>query len=194
MLANHQSWVPVTDPKTGLIDYKTDFAKDVRLAPLKRAVWDEDGTLRLMWWPGNERAKHKRVRVELFNTRFEPDQTLILEGVMALPESTNAVATGSYLQGSAETGTAFLVQENGAVNYGAIRSDGTQFRQEGHVDRELVLKSPVRFRLIRKDRMTEFYLNDVLMQCYCLPEQGTGHIGFLGSPKNFSQLAAWYCR
>jgi len=202
VLVNHQSWLPA---ETGFVDINTDFATDVRLAPLKRAVWDEEGTLRLMWWQGNQRAKNKRVRVELseaasatnptlLNTRSEQGQTLILEGVLTLPEPTNAVATGLYLQGSEETGTAFLVQENGAVDYGAIRSDGTQFQQKGHVDRELVLKSSVRFRLIRKGRMTEFYLNDVLMQCYCLPEQGAGHIGFLGSPKNFSELAAWYCQ
>jgi len=198
VLVNHQSWLPVTDSKT-------DFAKDVHLAPLKRAVWDDEGTLRLMWWQGNERAKKTPVRVALLeaaaetkptllNVHFDQGQTLILEGVFTLQESANAVATGLYLQGSGETGTAFLVQENGAVAYGNIRSDGTQFEQKGRADRELALNSSARFRLIRKGRMTEFYLNDALMQCYCLPEHGTGRLGVLGAPNNFSQLAAWYCQ
>jgi len=40
-------------------------------------------------------------------------------------------------------------------------------------------------------RLTEFYLNDVLMQCYCLPEQGSGQLGFFGVKASFEALDAW---
>jgi hypothetical protein len=197
VLVNHQSWIPVTDSET-------DFAQDVHLAPLKKAEWDEQGTLRMTWWPGNDRAKDERLRVDLpqaagpsvpalLDPPFDRDRTLILEGVLTLPSAADGSVTGVYLDGSAEAATAFLVRPGGAADYGSIRSDGTEFQPEGHVDRELDLSGTVRFRLVRKGRMTELYLDDVLMQCYCLPESGTGRIGLLGGPERFGDLAGWYC-
>ena len=62
------------------------------------------------------------------------------------------------------------------------------------VDRDLPLNDSARFRLVRKGRITEFYLNDYLMQCYSLPEQGTGRLGLIGPTNDFRELRAWYCR
>jgi hypothetical protein len=128
------------------------------------------------------------------NTDFAPDRTVILEGVLSLSEDGGSTPTGLYLEGSAEKSAALLVRGNGAVDYGTVGRDEAQFERDGHVDRDLRLDGSARFRLLRKGRMTEFYLNDVLMQCYCLPKCGTGRIGLLGSSTNFSRLAAWYCR
>jgi hypothetical protein len=99
-----------------------------------------------------------------------------------------------YLEDTIDRGTGFLIHENGLVEYGDIRSDGTKFEKQGYVDRELSLASKAYFRLLRKGRMTEFYLNDYLMQCYCLPKQGTGRIGLFGPGQKFHDLRAWYCR
>jgi len=181
VLVNHHSWE--NDDR--------DNRGHIYMAPLKRADWDDEGTLRLKWWDGNERAKAKRVFIQsqLVETAFDPNETLILEGVMPLTSS----PTGLYLQGSGEKGTGFLVHENGLVEYGDINRDGSGFEKKGYVDRELPFEDKAHFRLIRKGRITEFYLNDYLMQCYSLPEQGTGHIGLIGPPRDFSKLKAWYC-
>jgi hypothetical protein len=161
------------------------------MAPLKKAQWDDEGTLRLMWWQGNEIAKSKRVQLkaQLSQTAFDPARTLILEGVMPLSSS----PTGLYLQGTNGRGTGFLVHENGLVEYGDVSGDSSRFEKKGYVDRELALADTARFRLIRKGRITELYLNDYLMQCYSLPELGTGRISELGPAGSFSGLNAWYC-
>jgi len=174
------------------------------MAPIKRAQWDDEGTLRLMWWEQNNLAKaeslsvlyeksHSGLPVTFLDRLFDSDETLIVEGEMPLPSSSNGSVSGLYVQGAAAAGTAFLVRENGAVDFGAMQLDGTGFDKQGGVDRELTFEGKVHFRLVRKGRLTEFYLNDYLMQCYSLPEQGTGRIGFIGSAHDFSKLKAWYC-
>ena len=47
-----------------MINHHT-IARDgqVYFPPLKRAVLDDEGTLRLVWWKGNEEMNHERVKV-----------------------------------------------------------------------------------------------------------------------------------
>jgi hypothetical protein len=195
LLVNHHSW------EIDLNLYLGVKPSETYMAPLKRAEWDEEGTLRLKWWQGNERAKGAPVDialaksrtpsiVTLLNPAFDPNRSLIVEGVVSLPAS--EAPTGLYLQGSGENGTAFLVGTNGAVEYGSMRNDGTQFQKKGRVDRELQLRDSARFRLVRKKCLTELYLNDYLMQCYSLPEIGTGRLGLLGPASAFRELSAWH--
>src|SRR5207244_2017006 len=103
--------------------------------------WDDEGTLRLMWWEQNNLAKGERLQVSsgksssdsqpsLLETSFDPHKTLILEGVMPLPGSKDAAPTGLYLQGAGDAGTAFLVRESGVVDYGSMRIDGTRFEKQ----------------------------------------------------------------
>jgi hypothetical protein len=185
VLLNHHAWEILEGAPLGVNDDTTC------MPPLKRAVWDDEGTLRLKWWTGNEKGKCRRVPVEpqLWDTAFDPKETLILEGEMLLASN----PTGLYLQGAGDKGTGFLVYRNGRVEYGDICRDGAGFEKKGYVDRDLVFADTARIRLIRRGRITEFYLDDHLMQCYCLPEQGTGRISVIGSAANLRQLAAWYC-
>ncbi len=185
VLVNHHSWA-IRKGEMLNVEEGTSC-----MTPLKRAVWDEEGTLRLKWWENNEKAKDKVVAIEsqLSETPFDPDRVLILEGVMRFSFG----LTGLHLQGMGNRGTGFLVHKNGFVEYGDIDSDGTGFEKKGHVDRDIPLQGTARFRLIRTGRITEFYLNDYLMQCYCLPEYGTGRIGIIGHRDALSNLRAWYC-
>jgi len=59
VLVNHHSW-EIDSSEIGGMDSST-----AQMAPLKSAIWDEEGTLRLMWWEGNERAKGRPLRIEL---------------------------------------------------------------------------------------------------------------------------------
>ncbi len=184
VLVNHHSWEIFQGGPLNVENGTTC------MTPLKRAVWDEEGTLRLKWWENNEEAKgrHVHVQSQLLDTAFDPQEMLILEGTMVL----SSTLTGLYLQGMSDKGTGFLVYKNGRVEYGDVNRDGTDLKKAGYVDRDLVFEDIVRFRLIRKGRITEFYLNDYLMQCYCLPEHGTGRIGLIGSSDNYCSLRAWY--
>lgn len=171
--------------------YRDTPVDRINLAPLKRADWDEEGTLRMKWWRGNEKAKTKflHLKSQLLETVFDPEKTLILEGVIRFTAS----VTGLYLEGDGGEGTGFFVHQDGLVEYGGINQGGLGFEKKGAVDRELAFKDEAQFRLIRKGRITEFYLNDYLMQCYCLPERGTGRIGVIGPTHGFDKLKAWYC-
>ena len=197
VLVNHHSWE--VDPN---VDLGVD-ANRVYMAPIKKAQWDDEGTLRLMWWEQNNLAKGEQLPVSsaksladsrpaLLETFFDPNRILILEGVMPLPDSKDAAPAGLYLQGTGDAGTAFFVRRNGAVDYGSMRIDGTRFEKQDSVYRDLPVKDSTRFRLIRKGRITEFYLDDYLMQCYCLPEKGTGRLGLIGPADVFRELTAWY--
>lgn len=183
-LVNHHSWEIDSTKPLGV-----DPAR-VYMAPLKKAEWDEEGTLRLKWWEGNEKAKAERapLNARLSETGFDPNRILILEGVMSL----GSEPTGLFFDGPAERGAGFLVQANSLVEYGDINRDAGGFVKTGEVDRSLPFDAEVRFRLIRKGRLTEFYLNDYLMQCYCLPDESSERIGLIGSAEKFSELKAWY--
>ena len=185
ILVNHHSW-EIGEGRPLDVDDNTPC-----LAPLKVASWDDEGTLRLKWWTGNESAKSRRLVLEshLIDTAFDPGETLILEGIMHL--ATNP--SGIFLQGDGEKGTALLVRSTGLVEYGNIYSDGAGFERIGFVDRELSFGDKVFFRLIRRGRITEFYIDDYLMQCYCLPDLGLGRIGLIGKLQGFHGLKAWYC-
>ena len=185
VLVNHHSWELRQGAPLNVDD------DTVCMAPLKRAVWDDEGTLRLKWWERNEEAKARQVNLEspLIETAFDLAETLIVEGVMSLTSS----PIGIYLQGTNGRGTGFLVRADGGVECGDIDDAGTGFERKGHVDRELALEHQAEFRLLRRGRLTEFYLNDYLMHCYCLPARGTGRIDLIGPAADFHDVQAWYC-
>lgn len=197
LLVNHHSWE--TDPNQLLgVDQNRIY-----MAPLKRAAWDDEGTLRLMWWNGYDKAKNKRLFVEftelapnkarlLLNTSSDSEKTLILEGKIFFHDPKNTAPIGLYFQGASDTDTAFLVHKSGVVEYGSLSAEDSHFRKDGKVDREISLQGPVHFRLIKKGRLTELYINDFLMHCYCLPENNLEHIGLIGPLNSFDEIAAWY--
>jgi hypothetical protein len=49
------------------------------------------------------------------------------------------------------------------------------------------------FRLLLKGSLLEFYINDLLEQCYAMPDNATGKIGFIhnGNPESVSRVKAW---
>ena len=53
---------------------------------------------------------------------------------------------------------------------------------------------PARFRLLVKYALIEFYLDDILIECYSLPGRATGRIGLIrsSSGESIGDLKAWY--
>ncbi len=187
-------------PEEVLVNHHS-IAETVYFAPLKSTVLDGEGTLRLGWWKGNEKLKHEPVAVQppakgeqagppipMLQTTFDVDKGIILEGTLALPSSRDSKRKGLYVECGSGGGAAVLLASDGAAELGTIQSDGTGFKVIKAVDREMQFGEPARFRLLLKYSMIEFYLDDILIECFSLPGPATGRIGAIGE---VSDLRAW---
>jgi len=206
LLAGHTyfaRFLPTTD---GLLVNHHSIARNgqVCLGLLKTTVFDHEGTLRLGWWKRYEALKHEPVDVALpsghtdanaivlVERNLDTRRGLILEGTIALPASADAGPVGVYIEDEPGTGTAILVGAGGVTELGPMRADGGEWKVEQRVDREWEFGPSVRFRVIVKGALVEFYLDDLLIQCYSLPHDATGRIGFVRS-NGVSHLKAWMC-
>jgi len=190
----------------------------VVFAPLKAAVVDAEGTLRLAWWKGNEKMKHEPVAVTLSPVKpsaakrgspkpgdpnprgpimlantFDTKAGVILEGTLALPEKRGMPRRGLYIECGSGRGAAVLINAAGQAELGPMRPDGTGFRAEKKVDREMAFSAPATFRLLLEGSLLEFYLDDILIECFSLPAAATGRIGLLTGGKSdaVGNLKAW---
>ncbi|NQT40854.1 MAG: hypothetical protein HQ581_25390, partial [Planctomycetes bacterium] len=175
----------------------------VYFAPLKAVRIDSRGILRLLWWPGNEKMKHAPVEVNMarsdgdggktmitmLENRFDTDEGIILEGTVGLPGNATSGPTGIYLEQADGQGTAVLLSgENSPL--GKIRVDGTGLTIAHTVDRGVTFGPEVRFRLLLKKGMMEFYADDYLLHVRRVATNG--RIGLIGDKgKQFKNLQAW---
>jgi len=175
----------------------------VYFAPLKAVQIDSHGILRLVWWPGNEKMKHAPVEVNMarsdgdggktmitmLENRFDTDEGIILEGTVGLPGNATSGPTGIYLEQADGQGTAVLLSgENSPL--GKIRVDGTGLTVAHTVDRGVTFGPEVRFRLLLKKGMMEFYADDYLLHVRRVGSNG--RIGLIGDKgKQFKNLQAW---
>lgn len=173
--------------------------RGVFFAPLKAALVDDEGTLRLGWWKGNEKMKHRAVEVvgpgedktiAVLGNTFKVAEGLIFEGTMLLPEA-HGGRRGLYVECVGGGGAAILFDAAGKAEIGPIRPDGTGFKGEEKVNRQMAFARPARFRLLVKHSLIECYLDDVLVECYSLPRGASGRIGLIGGAKAFAELRAW---
>jgi len=190
----------VTSPDGLLVNHHCmSRNRGVFFAPLKTADVDREGTLRLGWWKGNEKMKHRAVEVQVRGTSgaiamlgntFDVAAGLIVEGTLNLPGQ-GEDRRGLYVECTGDLDAAVLLDGAGKAEIGPIRPDGTGFEAEEKVDRETTFGRPARFRLLVKHSLLEFYLDDVLIECYSLPQDATGRIGLIGGAGAFGELRAW---
>jgi hypothetical protein len=83
------------------------------------------------------------------------------------------------------TETGILVDVQGITEIGPMDASG--FRCEERVDRELAFGVAPHFRLLLHGTMLEFYLNDILIQCYTMARVPDGTM----SCRNVAGLRAW---
>ena len=121
------------------------------------------------------------------------DASVIPEGTIKLPASQESQPVGLFLAQGKDSGAAILVHAGGLTEFGPMRADGTGFKAEQRVDREWKSGAAARFRLLLRDSLIEFYLDDLLIQCYRLPQKPTGPLGILaaGDPNAVTTLKAW---
>jgi hypothetical protein len=169
-------------------------------APLKRAVVDGQGTLRLMWWAGNEKLKGEAIPVPaptgaeagkpaILPARFDAARGFIVEGTFKRPPGNEPV--GLILEAEDDWAGAFLIDSDGACRAGHLKSDGSGFAPAFRVQRDRGFADTVRFRLLVRHTMAELYLDDELFHVLSLPLWSTGRIGLLGSNPHVEGWEAW---
>ncbi len=165
----------------------------VHVGLLKRAVVDSEGTLRLAWWAGNDALKAESVDViapqagpgpgpgaAMLGNCFDLQRGLVLEGELPLPVAGDA-RCGLYIECEGGGGVAIVFDSTGAAELGTINADGSGFEVELTEDRKMSFGKRPTFRLLLKGQLLEFYLADILIECFSLPQAATGRIGLIGA-------------
>jgi len=208
LLAGHTYFSRFLPTPDGVLVNHHSIARDgeVYFGTLKATVIDDEGTLRLGWWKGNEKMKHHALdakvasgrqgivpAVTMLESDYDTRTGLILEGILKLPPSNDSPPVGLFLAQRDGAGTAILVHAGGITELGSMRPDGTGFKAEQRVDREWKFNDRAQFRLLLKGRLLEFYLDDLLVQCHSLPQMASGQIGLLvdGKADAFTNVEAW---
>lgn len=175
---------------------------EVYFGTMKEAILDDDNVLRLKWWKGNENMKNKAVDVKpssnnlgimMLENTLNVHQGVILEGEMIMPETKESPFNGLYIECEENQGSAILVGFNGVTNLGRIQADGSSFESEKKVDREMIYSKQTSFRLLLEHSLLEFYLDDIMIECFSLPANATGQIGLIQGREIsiFGKLQAW---
>jgi hypothetical protein len=71
---------------------------------------------------------------------------------------------------------------------GPATRGGTTFKCEERLDREIALGPSPRNRLLLRHKMEEFYLEDILIQCYTMESAADGRVGC----RNTADLRLWH--
>jgi len=179
------------------------------MAPMKRAVVDKKGILRLAYWEGNEKLKGEAVAVKtpvlenspaILEPRFDVESGFILEGTMQIPAEGSPKLPGIYIESGEVRPTVIRILPNGVSQIGTVKQDGSDFQPRkaqavwaglSEVDREMDFGPTAHFRILIRHGMLEFYLDDILFHIRSLTKPATGKIGIVGAPGSVGKLKAW---
>ncbi|MHC4561550.1 MAG: glycoside hydrolase family protein [Planctomycetota bacterium] len=176
----------------------------VFMAPIKRAVMDDAGVVRLAYWPANDALKGDPIAVAapseapagqaaaMLDTSFDTEQGFILEGDLTLPTD-GQQPRGLYIECAPGIGAAILASPDGSVQLGSANADGAGWELTFTEDRKVAFGQPAHFRLLLQHALLEFYLDDILIECFSLPDTATGRLGLIaaGDGSAVGNLAAW---
>jgi len=174
---------------------------DVYMGLLKTARLDKDGTLRLVWWPGNEQLKDTAVNVgppsgdgpiPFLANSFDVEHGTTLEGDILLADEVG-VSRGFFVEGADKRGAAILLDRDGVAHLGLMNADGTRFEAQITEDRGVAFRRPAHFRLLFNHSLLEFYLDDQFVECFSVPGRATGRVGLIrqGDAGAIRNLRAW---
>jgi hypothetical protein len=171
LLVTHQSYSHAntsydtcTHPGFGICTY---------IAPYKKAVADAEGTLRLAWWPANDRFKGAVQAVEVNATSgfltppIDLKAGVIVEVRVILP-ATGAPPAGQPGFAFETEGGGLLVLATDSAGRGTL-TNGTSSVYIWDRELGLVPGAKVALRLLYRRDMVELYLEDILLVLYLLP-------------------------
>ena len=184
--------------------FQLESGRDIcYLAPLKRAFVDDDGTLWFGYWQGNERLKRTLVptqfadtgggRVQLADRNVDTEGGVVVEGQITLPAADLPEADwpGLYIGYDAGQGSYIQVGASAVTHFGLMAADGDRSEREDVMARAWPFGPSVRFRMLLKASVMEFYLDDLLVQSYSLPAAATGRIGLLNPANGIADVHVW---
>ena len=146
--------------------------------------------------------------VALLGNTFNTKQGIIIEGTLKLSKAKESLRCGVYIEcttdlgvydngvlidstGVTELGVGVLIDSSGVAELGLINADGTGFKMEKRVDREMTFGSLAAFRLLVRGSLMEFYLDDILIESFALPANASGRIGLINAKETMDTLKAW---
>ena len=187
--------------------FKNEYGRpSCYFAPIKKAVVDDQGTLWLTYWPGNDALKKTPLElqfaggqagaddaVRLSGSRLPVEDGVVLEGTLELPDAsvTETQRSGLYIESGENQGSYILIGPGGETEFGIMRLPGGEREREDIMKRERVFAGEAQFRLLLKHAVLELYLDDLYMQSYGLLDEATGRIGLLGTAQGIRDLRAW---
>lgn len=185
-----------------LVDHQTISrdGKEVYFGLLKKTAVDKEGILRLSYWSGNEKLKGGKIELEniainksplvsFLSKTLDTKNGIILEG--DFPSLKGNEKSALYIQCENNKGTSIFLKANGQVEFGEQVKRGGDFIVNDTIDREMKFSSTPHFKLFLKQSLIEFYIDNILIQCYTLPDKATGKIGVVSKFAQIKNLAAW---
>ena len=178
----------------------------VYLAPMKRALVDDEGILRLAYWEGNDGLKADSIAVNvpqvetknsleplMFANQFDTTTGIIMEGTIKVPSSPDLQPAGIAIKCENGEVIAMLVGVGGVTQMGALKEDFSGFARKGSFDRETEFGESSTFKLLLRGGLAEFYLDNILMQSYHLPALAGAELGTIqgANRKAITELKAW---
>lgn len=151
-----------------------------------------------------EAEEPTRGGIALLEPIFDIHQGIVLEGTVEIHKPPKRWSgAGIYIEleqtGEPHEGIVIMAQTRGCTEVMTLKYRTAFLNDKGAVTR--VFRAEIgaeqgkkhRFRLLLRRTMTEFYLDDLLVQCYSLPGEPTGRIGIaLESGRAvFENLRAW---
>jgi hypothetical protein len=106
--------------------------------------------------------------------RVSVDSGIVLEGTVALP---GRLSIGNR----SGAGVEIRFDRSGVTEIGPGTQEGATFSCEERVDREIALGPSPSLRLLLRQTMLEFYLQDVMIQCYTMDSGADGRISCQGA-------------
>ena len=160
---------------------------EVYFAPLKQAVVDADGIMRLAWWPQNGVVKQDWKESPVLDMRtggaisYDAVDGLLVEGRLDIQaDSTDSHPEFNVSYGQQGRKMRFGVQAGGVLDIADIGADGTSCLLE-HVDRGLELHGSADFRILLMHRFVEVYVSNYLIQALTLPDAPAGRLEIAGA-------------
>jgi hypothetical protein len=189
---------------TVLVNHQSRSDWGWHVAALKQAVVDAEGTLRLKYWKGNEALKGeprppspqgRSNAVVMVSEPLDVECGFIAEGTVRLPARGKPPA-GFYLLPNNRAGHAVRLWADSHAEFGTMDPFGRGWECRLATDRDWQFDSRATFHLLVRRGMLELYLDDYLVNCYCLDGCGGCEnisLGLLGSvPGNaISDLKIW---
>ncbi|MEJ7678177.1 MAG: hypothetical protein WKG06_10015 [Segetibacter sp.] len=149
---------------------------------------------------GNEKLKGEKIGFKniVINKSalisFLPNSLDVTNGVIIegdFPSLKGNEKSTLYIQCENNHGTAIFLKSNGQVEFGEPVENSKEFIINDTINREMKFSAQPHFKLFLKQSLIEFYIDDVLIQCYTLPAKSTGKIGIVSRFKQIKNFTGW---